>query len=125
MSNVGQFCINVTDLERSVDFYCNTLGLSVMTRIELPDVHEAILVGDDGSAKIQLAKQLQKNDPIDHGTALWKLYISCDDCEAMYTKAVDAGAEGVTAPMKLDQWNVTIAFIKDADGYLIELMQSH
>jgi lactoylglutathione lyase len=125
MSSVGQFCINVSDLERAVAFYSDTLGLKVEHRLELPDVHEAILVGDDGVAKIQLAKQLNNDDPIEHGNGFWKLYIGCDDCQAMFDKAVAAGAEGVTEPMHLEQWHVTIAFIKDHDGYLIELMQSH
>ena len=59
------------------------------------------------------------------GTAMWKLYVDTDDCQAVYDKAIAAGCESVSAPQQLDRWPVTVAFIKDLDGYLIELVQNH
>ena len=51
---LGQYCINVTDLKRSTDFYENVIGLEVTDRIDIPGVKEVVLAGEDGS-KIQLA----------------------------------------------------------------------
>jgi lactoylglutathione lyase len=31
----------------------------------------------------------------------------------------------VSPPQQLDRWPVTVAFIKDPDGYLIEFVQNH
>ena len=45
MINVGQFCINVADLDHSVHFYSEVLGLPVEHRIEIPGTIEAVLVG--------------------------------------------------------------------------------
>jgi lactoylglutathione lyase len=59
------------------------------------------------------------------GTAMWKLYVNTDDCQAIYDRAVAAGCESVSAPARLDRWPVTVAFIKDFDGYLIELIEYH
>ncbi len=39
-TTVDQFCINVTDLEKSVHFYQEVLGLAVTHRIETPDFRE-------------------------------------------------------------------------------------
>jgi lactoylglutathione lyase len=31
----------------------------------------------------------------------------------------------VTPPTQLDRWPVTVAFVKDFDGYLIEFVEEH
>jgi len=125
MINVGQFCINVEDLERSVKFYSEVMGLSVEQRIEIPGTIEAVLVGDNGVSKIQLAQQLENPGPIRQDNGFWKLYLDTDDCHALYQRALDAGAQSMMEPMVLDEWNVTIAFVIDPDGYTVELMQQH
>lgn len=125
MINVGQFCINVEDLERSIEFYSKVMGLTVEHRLEIPGVIEAVLVGDNGISKMQLAQQLEQSGPIVQGNSFWKLYIATDDCKALYQKALDAGCESLTEPMQLDEWKVIIAFIRDPDGYMIELMESY
>ena len=61
----------------------------------------------------------------DHGNAFWKLYLNTDDCQGLYQRAIDAGSESVAAPVRLEQWPVTVAFIKDPDGYQIEILQHH
>ncbi len=124
-TNVGHFCINVADLERSVTFYEEVMGLKLDQRIQIPNVNEAILVGQDGSSGIQLAEHLDRTGVIDHGNAFWKLYIHTDDCEGLFRKAIEAGSTSNGAPQRLEQWPVTIAFITDPDGYEIEIVQSH
>ena len=122
---LGQFCINVSDLERSISFWEGVCGLPVRSRTEIPTALEAVLQADGGGSRIQLAQQLDHSGPIDMGTAMWKLYLNTDDCHALYERCVAAGCESVTPPSRLDRWPVTVAFIKDFDGYLIELMESH
>jgi lactoylglutathione lyase len=56
---------------------------------------------------------------------MWKLYVDTEDCQALYDKAVGWGCESVSEPQQLDRWPVTVAFVKDPDGYLIELLQNH
>ena len=60
---------------------------------------------------------------IDHGFALWKIYMNVDDCAAVHQRAVDAGFESTMEPARLDRWPVIVAFILDPDGYSIELVQ--
>jgi predicted enzyme related to lactoylglutathione lyase len=62
---------------------------------------------------------------IDHGNALWKLYLDTDDCAGLYQRAIEAGAQAVTPPQRLEQWPVTVAFIRDPDGYQIEIIEQH
>ena len=122
---LGQFCINVTDIERSIEFWRDVCGIPLQSRTEIPSAHEACLQAHEGGSRIQLAQQLDQDGPIEMGGSLWKLYLYTDDCVALHERCLAAGCESVTPPQKLDRWPVTIAFIKDYDGYLIELIENH
>jgi lactoylglutathione lyase len=122
---LGQFCINVSDLERSVAFWENVIGIPVSSRTEIPTAWEAVLQSPHGGSRLQLAQQKDQSGPIDMGTAMWKLYVNTDDVAALFQACVDAGCEVVMEPTRLDRWPVSVAFIKDPDGYLIELVEYH
>ena len=123
-TSVDQYCINVSNLEKSVHFYETVLGLEITHRIEIPNVTEVVLTGPEGG-RIQLARHHDQTGPIDHGNAFWKLYLSTDDCEGLYQRCIDAGAESVSSPERLGDWPVTAAFVHDPDGYLVEILQHH
>lgn len=124
-STVGQYCINVTNLERSEWFYTKIIGLKVQSRTQIPGVNEIVLAADVDGGRLQLAQWLERSDPIDHGTALWKIYMNVDDCQDVHDRAVVAGFTSTMAPERLDRWPVTVAFVLDPDGYSIELLQRH
>jgi lactoylglutathione lyase len=84
-----------------------------------------VLQAKEGGSRMQLAQHLDHEGPIDMGSAMWKLYVNTHDCQALYDKAIAAGCESVTAPARLDRWPVTVAFIKDFDGYLVEFVEFH
>jgi catechol 2,3-dioxygenase-like lactoylglutathione lyase family enzyme len=117
---LGQYCLNVSDIERTIAFY-ETLGLTVTSRTEIPGALEAILEQPGAGGKLQLA-QHDAGEPIRMGS-MWKLYVNVDDCSAAHDALVAAGHTSVLAPMKLDRWPVTIAFVADPDGYQVELVQ--
>lgn len=122
---IGQFCINVRDLDRAVEFWRDVMGIAEQSRTDIPTAREAVLQSPHGGSRIQLAQQLDNDAPIDMGTAMWKLYVNTDDVHALYDKAIAAGCTSVSAPQVLDRWPVTVAFIEDFDGYLIELIEYH
>jgi lactoylglutathione lyase len=122
-STVGQYCIWVSDLERSVRFYEDIIGLKVQSRTEIPGVNEAVLAADQGGGRLQLAHAWETPTPVDHGNALWKIYMNVDDCIATHQRAVDAGFTSTMMPERLERWPVIVGFILDPDGYSIELIQ--
>jgi lactoylglutathione lyase len=122
-TTVGQYCIYVSDIERSERFYTDVIGLKVQTRTEIDDVHEIVLAADEGGGRLQLAERYNGGQPIDHGFALWKIYFNVDDCAAVHERAVAAGCTSTMEPTRLDRWPVIIAFIEDPDGYTIELVE--
>ncbi len=124
-TTVGQYCIYVKDLEKSIAFYTDAIGLKLQGRTEIDDVHEAVVAADQGGGRLQLAERYNNGQEVDHGFALWKIYFNVDDCAEVHDRAVAAGATSTMAPQRLDRWPVTVAFVEDPDGYLVELVQMH
>jgi lactoylglutathione lyase len=123
-TSVDQYCINVTDLDKSVHFYETVLCLKITHKVETPDFQEVILSGESGN-RIQLACHRAQKGPIDHGNGFWKLYLQSDDCEGLYKRCIDAGAESISEPERLEHWPVTAAFVRDPDGYMVEILETH
>lgn len=119
---LGQYCINVSELEQAVASY-EALGLTCTSRTEIPQAFEAIVENPDGGSKLQFAEQ--KEEPFSLGSALWKLYVDTDDIETTHKAALDAGFQPVSPPERLERWPVTIAFVHDFDGRLVELVERH
>ena len=108
---LGQVCIDVEDVDRALGFYA-ALGL---------EVRDDVVGHPSYGGRLQLAEQR----PFDLGTALWKLYVDTDDIDATFTRATDAGASVESKPERMERWPVTIAFVRDPDGILVELVQRH
>ena len=125
VSILSQYCINVSDIEKSIEFWDGVIGIQLQSRTEIPNAKEAVLQSPAGGSRMQLAQHLDHEGAIDMGSAMWKLYVNTDDCQALYDKAIAAGCESVSAPARLDRWPVTMAYIKDRDGYLIEFVEYH
>jgi lactoylglutathione lyase len=118
-----QFCIYVSDIEATIKFY-ETLGLECTSRTVITDdIKEAVLENPERGGWIQLAQNKQIKGPIDMGSAMWKLYVYTDDCQGAYDRAMAAGYESMSAPKTPERWPITLAFIKDPDGYVVELVQ--
>jgi catechol 2,3-dioxygenase-like lactoylglutathione lyase family enzyme len=120
---LGQYCLNVTDIEETVRFY-EVLGLTRTSRTEIPTAQEAIIELPGRGSKLQLAQQKDRREPLVMGS-MWKLYVNTDDCAGLHQRATEAGFASFMAPLRLDRWPVTIAFIADPDGYQVELVQRH
>ena len=122
---LGQFCINVRDIDRALEFWEGICELELQHRTEIPAAYEAVLQSPHGGSRLQLAQQKDQDGPVDMGTAMWKIYINTSDCQAVYDRAIAAGCASVTEPTRLDRWPVTVAFVHDFDGYLVEFVEHH
>jgi lactoylglutathione lyase len=124
-TTIGNIAINVSDLERSERFYVEVIGLEVLARIETPDVREVLLGSSDGGSQLMLARHTAQEGPVDAGGGMWKVYLATDDALGLYERALAAGAADVAPPKHLEAYKVTIAFVHDPDGHLLEFGQRH
>ena len=122
-TTLGQYCINVSDMERAVAFYEGAIGLEITNRIEEEKFREVIL-GTTGGARVQLAYHFEGKGPIQHTNAFWKHYVYTDDCKGLFERAVAGGGSSVLEPQRLERYNVTVAMVADPDGYQLEIIQN-
>jgi lactoylglutathione lyase len=121
--HLSGFGNNVDDLDRSVEFYTNALGLEEKTKIDLGELHEVLVAGSDDRTSILLVKHAERTDVPVPGTGFEKIVLVTDDVEAVYERATTNGGEAVKAPWHLERMGITVALVRDPDGYLLELIQ--
>ena len=118
--------IRVGDLERSIRFYTDVLGMRVIRRHEYPEGKFTLAFVGYGEEKESAVIELTHNwdtASYDLGNGFGHMAIEVDDayqaCEAVKQKGGKVVREA--GPMKNS--NLVIAFIEDPDGYKIEFIQ--
>ena len=120
--------LRVGDMDRSVKFYTEVMGMKLLRTTDRPDQKYTLaFVGYDTEDK-QAVIELTYNygtDKYDLGTAFGHTAFAVDDvyktCEQVKAKGGTVSREA--GPVK--GGNTVIAFVQDPDGYKIELIQSH
>ena len=117
--------LRVGDLDRSIKFYQDVLGMRLLRTSENPEYKYtlAFLGYEDGKSAAEI--ELTYNwgvDKYEHGTAYGHIAIGVDDIYAT-CEAVRANGGNVTreaGPVK--GGSTVIAFVEDPDGYKIEFI---
>ena len=123
--------IRVQDLDRSLRFYCDALGMTEMRRETFTGAaFTLVFVGYPGSdALIELTYNWGDNS-YSHGTGYGHIALEVHDIHQVCTGLSKQGVDIVRAPgpmtMAPDETpeREIIAFVEDPDGYRIELIQA-
>lgn len=121
--------IRVGNLERSVKFYTELLGMKELRRRDVPDgKYTLVFLGyGEGNAEGQGEIELTYNygvEKYEQGTAFGHLAVGVPDVAAA-CEAVRAGGGKVTREAGPVKFGTTIiAFVEDPDGYKIELIET-
>src|SRR6185312_1148363 len=97
-------------------------GLQVLATIETADVREIIVGAEQVGSQLMLAEHTKNSRPI-RPSGIWKVFVNTEDLDGILRRAKDAGAELVDGPIFLERFGLHLAFVKDPDGYLIEIGQ--
>lgn len=144
VAGVGHFGIQVADLERSIAFYEQLIGLELVARWTRDQEYIQELVGYPGVVLHVAVFRLPKTDaclevleyknversPVDPatanpGTAHLCLYV--EDLEAVYSRLEDAGVTFVSKPKTPTippNKGGRVVYALDPDGIRIELLQT-
>ena len=111
---------NVQDLERSMKFYKEALGLLETRRIESEDGSFIIvyLGNEESSFELELTWLRDHKEPYNLGECEFHLAFEADDYEAAYQKHKEMGCICFENP------EMGIYFISDPDGYWLEILPS-
>lgn len=113
--------VRVRDVDASLHFYCDLLGLVVQNRRDVPEGRFTLIflgVGDDTSAQIELTHNWD-DEPLDGGRNFGHLAYRVEDIYATCQKFMDAGV-----PINRPPRDGHMAFVRSPDGISIELLQA-
>jgi len=117
-------CLNVSNMDKSIDFYREQLGLKFVSRREVKQNNaEIAFMTDEAGGAIELThwrdkKTLTEGDNFDH------IAFAVENVESVIGKLRAKGVTIAMEPFSLQGSSSKIAFIKDPDGNWLELIQS-
>lgn len=117
----------VTDLEKSLAFYTEVLGMRLLRRRDYPEGKFTLAFVGYGDEAENTALELTHNwetDEYDLGTGYGHIAIEVEDVYQACDRIKARGGQVVreAGPMKNSSSGTILAFVKDPDGYLIELL---
>jgi lactoylglutathione lyase len=118
-------CYRITDIDRSVEFY-RALGFEETGRFPIRD--EAINVflnqpGDGDSSRLELTYNFGV-DSYEPGTGYGHIAISASDLDATLERLAAVGIEPERPPYTVRDGGSRICFVRDPDGYRVELIET-
>lgn len=116
--------LRVGDLDRSIAFYTEVLGMQLLSREDFPEGRFTLaFVGyGDGNAEIELTYNYGV-ERYELGTAFGHIAIEVDDAARACDEARQRGGRVVREAGPMKHGTTVIAFVEDPDGYKIEFIE--
>ncbi len=118
--------LRVGDLEASIRFYCEVLGMKLLRRNDFPDGRFTLAFVGYGDESSQTAIELTHNwdtSAYTIGDAYGHIAIGVDDIYATCDAITSKGGKVIRAPGAMKHGTTVIAFVEDPTGYKVELIQ--
>ncbi len=116
----------ITDADRTIKFYGEAFGMRLLERIDVQDLKLSLLFIGYGDMETTTTLELTyywDAQPLQMGHSYKHICIGTNNIQAAFDRAVKNGATIVQAPYKPPYSPVQTSFVKDLDGYTIEIMQ--
>ncbi|MFZ4479209.1 MAG: lactoylglutathione lyase [Rhodoferax sp.] len=118
--------LRVGDLQRSIDFYTQVMGMQLLRKTENPDYKYTLAFVGYGKNPEHAEIELTYNwgvDSYELGTAFGHLALGVPDVYGACERIKAAGGKVTREAGPVKGGNTVIAFVTDPDGYKIELIQ--
>lgn len=118
--------IRVGDLDRSIGFYTEVLGMKLLRKSDYPGGRFTnAFVGYDDESKAAVLELTHNWDTksYDHGTAFGHVAIEVEDAYKTCDEVRKRGGKVVREAGPMKHGTTVIAFVEDPDGYKIEFVQ--
>ncbi len=117
--------LRVGDLDRSIAFYTEVLGMTLLRRKDYPDGEFTLAFVGYGPEAEQAVLELTYNWGVDHydlGNGFGHIAIEVDDVHAATEAIRQRGGKIIRDAGPMNAGSTIIAFVEDPDGYPIELL---
>ncbi|EMB2525864.1 lactoylglutathione lyase [Klebsiella pneumoniae] len=118
--------LRVGDLQRSIDFYTNVLGMKLLRTSENPEYKYSLAFVGYGEESETAVIELTYNwgvDSYELGTSYGHIALSVDNAAEACERIRQNGGNVTREAGPVKGGTTVIAFVEDPDGYKIELIE--
>jgi lactoylglutathione lyase len=118
--------LRVGNLERSIDFYTNVLGMKVLRRKDYPDGKFTLAFVGYGDEAHNAVLELTYNWGVEQyqlGSAYGHVAIEVEDARQACEEVKRRGGKVTREAGPMKHGSTVIAFVEDPDGYKIEFIE--
>jgi lactoylglutathione lyase len=118
--------LRVGDLDKSLAFYCDILGMQLLRRKDYPGGEFTLAFVGYGDEKENTVIELTYNwgvEKYDLGEGYGHIALGVDDIYGTCDRIKAQGGKVTREPGPMKHGTTVIAFVEDPDGYKIELIQ--
>jgi lactoylglutathione lyase len=118
--------LRVGNLEESLKFYCDVLGMKLLRRKDYPAGEFTLAFVGYGEESDHSVLELTHNwgvEKYDLGNAYGHIALGVHDIYATCETIGQLGGKVVREPGPMKHGSTVIAFVEDPDGYKVELIQ--
>lgn len=117
--------IRVSDLEKSIQFYSEILGMRLLRRKDYPEGEFTLAFMGFGDEKDHTVIELTHNwgvDSYEHGNAFGHIAIQVNDVYQAVERIKEQGGKVIREAGPMKHGTTVLAFVEDPNGYQIELL---
>ncbi len=125
MTKILHTMLRVANLEQSIQFYTKALGMTLLSSFKNEEYRYTLAFlgyGSTSDTTIELTYNLD-TDSYDLGNAFGHIALGVDNIQDQVEQIRKAGGEITREPGPVKGGTTVIAFAKDPNGYMIELIQ--
>ncbi|HGO7772252.1 TPA: lactoylglutathione lyase [Neisseria meningitidis] len=118
--------LRVGNLEKSLDFYQNVLGMKLLRRKDYPEGRFTLAFvgyGDETDSTVLELTHNWDTERYDLGNAYGHIAVEVDDAYEACERVKRQGGNVVREAGPMKHGTTVIAFVEDPDGYKIEFIQ--
>lgn len=124
MSRYLHTSIFVNDMDETIKFYTEKLGLKLLDKAHYPGNADMAFVGKDWNAYIELVYDLEDHPPYELGNRYEHLALEVDgDLQQLVAELKADGVKVVKEPKKSPGGTRSLAMVEDPNGVVVELLE--
>ena len=118
-------CYRVFDLDRSIAFYTECLGMELRRTMPIRDeaINAFLSYPGDGESRLELTFNHGRTEPYEIGTGYGHIALGVANMEATLAALAEKGIEPEKPPYRVREGGSLLCFVRDPDGYRIELIE--